>query len=134
MRKSPSIILASLSTLIMLLPQSWCCWLVPVDCCQQKVTAAVKTSEQCCCCKDAGDQKPEPAKKGSCPQHGACAKSLRDWAKPTVPSWDDGFNSIAYVLPLDLIIGSDSTNPLDQTTSERTHSPPLHVQNCVWRC
>jgi hypothetical protein len=104
-----------------------------MDRCQQKVAVQEKVSEQCCC-KQASDQKPAPAKKKPCPKHGACDNSLRDWAKPTVPSRVDSFNCVAYLLPFGLTLASESSNLLEQINSERSLSPPLHVQNCVWRC
>jgi hypothetical protein len=134
MRKALCIILVSLSSLTMLLPQSWCCWLVPVDCCQQKTVVTDNKPEQCCCCKHNNDSKPEPAKKSPCPKHGSCANSLRDWAKPLTPSWDDGSGSLAYLLPLGLVLTSDSANLLQQISCDRILFPPLHVQQCVWRC
>jgi hypothetical protein len=134
MKKPRGQMLTYLSSLMLLLPQSWCCWLIPANSCQQNAVAASHQPERCCGCKHTNDSKPEPTRRSPCPQHGACADSLRDWAKPVTPSWDDGFNSIAYLLPLGLALTGDSANLLDQDHFERILSPPLHVQQCVWRC
>ena len=128
-------ILCSFSCIILLMPQGWCCWLAPLECCKvvaiksccQAHTAAKQTS---CCSHESSPQKPEQP---TAPLPVKCAKCIHDTTKPEITPSLDLTLELVTLLPVDL----QFTLPvrlLPAPAHLHGDSPPLHVQLCVWRC
>lgn len=127
-------ILCSLSCIILLMPQGWCCWLAPLSCCQ--VMAETKL---CCqhqakavhsCCKQ---QSTSPESGQPAPLPVKCVKCLNDTIKS---SFAHDFDLSVELLGL-LPVVSPEVPPVSLFLSPahlHGDSPPLYVQLCVWRC
>ena len=128
-------ILCCLSTAILLMPQGWCCWLPPMQCCevvsqQSCCKAAPKAEPTCCHCqKESSPEEDQPAT----PLPQKCAKCLHDTIKPTPTDHIDSAPLLSYLLPMDTMGRIVGWNGISQETRPGA-SPPLHVQLCVWLC
>lgn len=126
-------ILCSLSCIILLMPQGWCCWLAPLSCCQviEKKSCCrhqTKTEHSCCSQHTTSPESDQPA-----PLPVKCAKCVLDTIKPSfAPDFDLTFELLG-LLPVDFL----EVPPVSLFFSPahlHGNSPPLHVQLCVWRC
>lgn len=126
-------ILCSLSCIILLMPQGWCCWLAPLPCCQ---VVAKKTccqhhpkSEHSCCSHQATSSESDQ----SAPLPVKCPKCQNDTIKTSFAPDFDLSVELFGLLPVD----SPNVAPFSLSllpTHLHGDSPPLHVQLCVWRC
>ncbi len=128
-------ILCSFSCIILLMPEGWCCWLAPRECCKVvakqsccQAHAAVKQSN--CCSPQVTPQEPEQP---TAPLPVKCAKCIHDTTKPEITPSFDLTLELVTLLPVDLQLALP-VRLLPAPAHLHGDSPPLHVQLCVWRC
>lgn len=127
-----SAILCTLCCVILVMPQGWCCWLIPLECCQVAKSgceAQAKPQKSNCCCQTA----PVPDDTTPAPLPVKCAKCIHDTTKPSPDVSSDIVLAFAYYLPLQADI-NESIFLSERLARLPGDSPPLHVQLCVWRC
>ncbi|MFO0865609.1 MAG: hypothetical protein U0744_13320 [Gemmataceae bacterium] len=122
--------LAAAMTVLLVLPQGWCC-LVP-----RMLPKAKEAEPACCCCHVQTDApKPDQESKPSEPTDPfACCCEPRE-ATPDQPVAFD-----LHSLPIAMLPTSERTTSdlsfawasLDRILD--TSDPPLHILLCVWRC
>ena len=130
-------ILCSFSCIILLMPQGWCCWLAPLQCCKAVVTksccqehAAPKEIESSCCSHQSTQQEPEQP---GAPLPVKCARCIHDTTKPEITPSLDLTLELVTLLPVDFQSALPA-NVLLAPAHLHGDSPPLHVQLCVWHC
>jgi hypothetical protein len=130
-----SLVLAS--SLVLLLPPGWCCFVpLPV------ITGVAKAAEQCRGgCRQAGRCKVSCKGKGKAPVQPplpappcpyCCYEP--DWLKPAPPEQVGADrSSVALAAPIDRPPAPTVLrHPLDLSLPDP--SPPLHILKCVWLC
>ena len=130
-------ILCSFSCIILLMPQGWCCWLAPLECCKVVATksccqqhTAPKEKEASCCSHQSTPQEPEQP---AAPLPVMCAKCIHDTTKQeTTTSFDQTLELVA-LLPV-VFQSFLPVRLLPAPAHLHGDSPLLHVQICVWRC
>lgn len=116
------------------MPQGWCCWLLPLDCCavSQKGCCAVEAASKHtgCCCQPQQDPCDETAPS---PVPVRCSKCIYDVTKPLPVDSVDSDAVFAAILPwIDLY--ALSSEPVTLVAHHFGEGPPLHLVLCVWRC
>lgn len=136
MQKRISAILCSLCCIVLTMPQGWCCWLVPLQCCGEVKANSCCSSEKtvetrCCCCQSSSCSEQEPQPGNSLPLK--CAKCLHDTLKPSSPFAVELTLDFVTLLPVKLFDALELA-ALCSKAYLSGDSPPLHVLLCVWRC
>lgn len=131
-------LLCLLCCMIILMPQGWCCWLVPMQCCGHDAIPSTcchtrsQVAESCCNgCAESPEAQNSQENTGSIPE--TCSKCVYDTIRPVTEKSMDWFDIPVTILPVESTAGLPCSL---QTVSHEVHtiSPPLHVHLCVWRC
>lgn len=129
------IFLGSLSCIILMMPQGWCCWLFPMQCCPVVANKAccetVSSQKNSFCCQATHSNQNQSESPSSLPLK--CAKCIHDSTKPNHYYTIDVELGFLCLLPIDELF----LQPLTHFTPAlylHGASPPLHVRLCVWRC
>lgn len=126
-----------LCCMIILMPQGWCCWLVPLQCCSNDAVPSCchtvsQATESCCdACAESQNAQDGEDHSGSIPE--TCSKCLHDTVRPVFENSTDWFVVPVAILPVELSTGLPCSL-LFVSHDVHTVSPPLHVHLCVWRC
>ena len=136
-------LLSSLCSLLLALPQGWCCW--PV-CCSEgpagKLEIQAPTPKACCCCAAArasdsgnceicpdGEAPRPPFKPSSCP---CCVVNALKFVPTGVgPDLQLALLAAPVLVDVPLVQMAGGTFTL---ASAHAADPPLFLLHCIWRC
>lgn len=129
-------LLCSLSCIILLMPQGWCCWLVSLNCCsapEASPSSCCKPVEktECCCCSATSESLPCRESDSSLPVN--CIKCSYEAIRPALEKPFDIYDYPTALLPFTWQF-TFSEVQLEPRARVHGPSPPLHVQLCIWRC
>lgn len=127
-------LLCSLSCIILLMPQGWCCWLVSLNCCSQTATSSCCVPVEkadCCCCHPSSEDLPCKDTDTSIPLK--CYKCIHEVIRPALEKSFDLIEIPVTILPFNWQCSSHEIH-LESHAKLLGFHPPLHVQLCVWRC
>ncbi|HEV3146634.1 MAG TPA: hypothetical protein VGZ47_22290 [Gemmataceae bacterium] len=131
--------LVLLCSLLLALPQGWCCLVGAAPCCNQQQPAEKQElpakHKSCCCCQELTEHecsKPVPAPKPGKPLKACCCEK----ALTALPNVERQLPDLV-ALPLAVSVDVPLFHAVNRIESARRFavSPfPLHVFHCVWLC
>lgn len=121
--------LVAFMTVLLALPQGWCC-LVP------RMLPKAKDAEAACCCCHVQSEAPKPQepKPAEPSDPFVCCCEPREATQDQGVSLDLAFLPIAFVPAIDLIPPVHPILTASRDRSSDSADPPLHVLHCVWLC
>ncbi len=126
-------------SIILMMPQGWCCFLTPLNCCQSSLSCCAeekqkkpKNAESNCCCCDTSceDSNTTPSPQ---PLRLKCPKCIHDVPQPKPSLCLEVDLPFLYVLTYEPAAMEAAWFPYT-IAHLSDDGPPLHLQLCIWRC